>query len=63
MKDKSESGVGLYLSKAKVKAKEIYDEEGIKRAEEVLGTGIAANKKTAPELWLAPGEVFYLYLC
>lgn len=45
MKDKSESGVGLDLSKATVKAKEIYDEEGIKRAEEALGMDIAANKK------------------
>ena len=45
MKDKSEAGVGLDLSKVKVKAKEIYDEEGIKRAEEALGTEISANKK------------------
>lgn len=45
MKDKSEAGVGLDLSKVKVKAKEIYDEEGIKRAEAALGTEISANKK------------------
>lgn len=45
MKDKSEAGVGLDLSKVKVKAREIYDEEGIKRAEEALGTEISANKK------------------
>lgn len=45
MKDKSEAGVGLDLSKVKVKAKEIYDEEGIKRAEAALGTEISGNKK------------------
>lgn len=44
MKDKSEAGVGLDLSKIKVKAKEIYDEEGIARAEAALGTEISQNK-------------------
>lgn len=60
MKDKSEAGVGLDLSKVKVKAKEIYDEEGIKRAEEALGTEISANKKySLLDLTLINGDKDY----
>ena len=44
MKNKDESGVGLDLTKIKVKAKEIYNEDGLKRAEEALGTELIANK-------------------
>lgn len=44
MKDKSEAGVGLDLTKIQVKAKEIYDEEGVARAEAALGTEISLNK-------------------
>lgn len=58
MKDKSESGVGLDLSKIKVKAKEIYDEEGIRRAEAALGTEISGNKKyNLLDLTLVNGDV------
>lgn len=60
MKDKSEAGVGLDLSKVKVKAKEIYDEEGIKRAEAALGTEISANKKySLLDLTLINGDKDY----
>lgn len=60
MNDKSEAGVGLDLSKVKVKAKEIYDEEGIKRAEEALGTEISANKKySLLDLTLINGDKDY----
>lgn len=60
MKDKSEAGVGLDLSKVKVKAKEIYDEEGIKRAEEAFGTEISANKKySLLDLTLINGDKDY----
>lgn len=60
MKDKSEAGVGLDLSKVKVKAKEIYDEEGIKRAEAALGTEISANKKySLLDLTLINGDQDY----
>lgn len=60
MKDKSEAGVGLDLSKVKVKAREIYDEEGIKRAEEALGTEISANKKySLLDLTLINGDKDY----
>lgn len=60
MKDKSEAGVGLDLSKVKVKAREIYDEEGIKRAEEALGTEISANKKySLLDLTLINGDQDY----
>lgn len=44
LKDKSEMGVGLDLSDIKVKAKEIYDAEGIAKAEAALGQDIIANK-------------------
>lgn len=60
MKDKSESGVGLDLSRIKVKAREIYDEEGIKRAEAALGTEISANKKySLLDLTLLNGDQDY----
>lgn len=60
MKDKSEAGVGLDLSKVKVKAREIYDDEGIKRAEEALGTEISANKKySLLDLTLINGDQDY----
>lgn len=60
MKDKSEAGVGLDLSKVKVKARKIYDEEGIKRAEEALGTEISANKKySLLDLTLINGDKDY----
>ena len=60
MKDKSEAGVGLDLSKVKVKAREIYDEEGIKRAEAALGTEISANKKySLLDLTLINGDKDY----
>lgn len=60
MKDKSEAGVGLDLSKVKIKAREIYDEEGIKRAEEALGTEISANKKySLLDLTLINGDKDY----
>lgn len=60
MKDKSEAGVGLDLSKVKVKAREIYDEEGIKRAEEAFGTEISANKKySLLDLTLINGDKDY----
>lgn len=34
----------LDLSKIKIKANEIYDEEGLRRAEEALGETISGNK-------------------
>ncbi len=43
MKDKSEAGVGLDLSLIKVKANEVYDEEGLARAEAALGTEIVGK--------------------
>lgn len=45
MKNKNETGVGIDLSKIKIKAEEIYqDEESIRRAEEALGDVIKGNK-------------------
>ncbi len=44
MMDKGNAGVGLDISKIKVKASAIYDDEGIKRAETALGTTIKGNK-------------------
>lgn len=44
MKDKSEAGVGLDLTKIEIKAEEIYDEEGLERVSEVLGEEINGNK-------------------
>ncbi|MBQ9947031.1 MAG: leucine-rich repeat domain-containing protein, partial [Oscillospiraceae bacterium] len=44
LKDKSEAGVGLDLSKINVKANEIYDGEGLERAEAALGEDIVGNK-------------------
>ncbi|MCM1417834.1 MAG: hypothetical protein NC084_01025 [Bacteroides sp.] len=44
MKNKDDNGVGLDLTKIKIKAKEIYDEAGLKRAEEALGEEIIGNK-------------------
>ncbi|MCM1417911.1 MAG: hypothetical protein NC084_04325 [Bacteroides sp.] len=44
MKNKDDNGVGLDLTKIKIKAKEIYDEAGLKRAEEALGEEIVGNK-------------------
>lgn len=44
MKNKYDENVEIDLSSIKVKAKEIYDEEGLKRAEEALGKEIAGNK-------------------
>lgn len=44
MKNKHDNNVELDLSKIKIKAKEIYDEDGLKRAEEALGKSIEGNK-------------------
>ncbi len=44
LKDKSEAGVGLDLTDIKVKANEIYDGEGLERAEEALGIEIVGKK-------------------
>lgn len=44
MKDKYDNNVELDLSKIKIKAKEIYDEEGLKRASEALGEELKGNK-------------------
>ncbi len=43
MKNKTDQNVELDLSKIKVKAKAIYDEEGLKRASEALGKPISGN--------------------
>ncbi len=43
MKNKHDENVELDLTKIKIKAKEIYDEEGLKRAEEALGEEIKGN--------------------
>lgn len=45
MKNKDGDNVELDLSKITVKASEIYDEEGLKRAEEALGETLKGNKK------------------
>lgn len=44
MKNKHDNNVELDLSKITIKAEEIYDEEGLKRAEEALGETIKGNK-------------------
>lgn len=44
LKHKDGNNVELDLTKIKIKAKEIYDEEGLKRAAEALGEEIAGNK-------------------
>ncbi len=44
MKHKDGNNVELDLSKIKIKAKEIYDEEGLKRAEAALGETLKGNK-------------------
>lgn len=44
MKDKNEAGVGIDITNIKIKAKEIYDEEGLARASEALGTEIVGKK-------------------
>lgn len=44
MKHKDGDDVELDLTKIKIKAKEIYDEEGLKRASEALGETISGNK-------------------
>ncbi|MCM1307177.1 MAG: leucine-rich repeat domain-containing protein [Butyrivibrio sp.] len=44
MKNKHDENVEFDLSNIRVKAKEIYDEEGLKRAEEALGEKIVGNK-------------------
>ena len=44
MKNKDENGVALDLTKIRIKAKEIYDEAGLKRAAEALGEEIIGNK-------------------
>ncbi len=44
MKDKNDENIELDLTKIKIKAKAIYDEEGLKRAEEALGEVIKGNK-------------------
>lgn len=44
MKHKDGDDVQLDLTKIKIKAKEIYDEEGLKRASEALGEEIKGNK-------------------
>lgn len=44
MKNKNDNDVELDLSKIKIKAEEIYDKEGLKRAEEALGETIKGNK-------------------
>lgn len=44
MKNKNDNNVEIDLSKIKIKAKEIYDEEGLQRASEALGEKIAGNK-------------------
>lgn len=44
MKHKDGGDVELDLTKIKIKAKEIYDEEGLKRASEALGETISGNK-------------------
>lgn len=44
MKHKNDNNVELDLSKIKIKAKEIYDEDGLKRASEALGETISGNK-------------------
>lgn len=44
MKDKNDENVELDLTKITIKAEEIYDEEGLKRAEEALGEVIKGNK-------------------
>ncbi len=43
MKNKHDNNVELDLSKIKIKAKEIYDEEGLARASEALGNEIKGN--------------------
>lgn len=43
LKNKNGDNVELDLSKIKIKAKEIYDEESLKRVEEALGMDIAGN--------------------
>lgn len=45
MKHKDGDDVELDLSKIEIKAKEIYDEEGLKRVEEALGHKIKKNQK------------------
>ncbi len=45
MKDKSDAGAGINLADIKIKAREIYDEEGIARVEEALGESINKNKQ------------------
>lgn len=44
MKNKEDENVEFDLSQIRIKAKEIYDEEGLKRAEEALGNEIVGNK-------------------
>lgn len=44
MKNKDDNNVELDLTKIRIKAKEIYDEEGLKRASEALGEKISGNK-------------------
>lgn len=44
MKHKDGNDVELDLTKIKIKANEIYDEDGLKRAEEALGEEIKGNK-------------------
>lgn len=44
MKHKDGDDVEIDLTQIKIKAKEIYDEEGLKRAEEALGEEIVGNK-------------------
>ena len=44
MKHKDGNNVEIDLSKITIKAKEIYDEEGLKRAEEALGETLNGNK-------------------
>ncbi len=44
MKHKNDNNVEIDLSKIKIKAKEVYDEDGLKRASEALGETISGNK-------------------
>lgn len=44
MKNKYDENIEFDLSKIRVKAKEIYDEEGLKKAEEALGKEINGNR-------------------
>lgn len=44
MKNKYDENAEFDLSKIRIKAKEIYDEEGLKKAEEALGNEIVGNK-------------------